>query len=290
MSLRAAALFVAGWQLSCSTRPELLSRTHELQGEAEAEHPEGWSEVLVPVSHEQLGLAGKSHSQVGQDKLVQHILNCKKGGFYLDLAANEAVIFSNTLMLERDYGWTGICMEANPQYMLNLAKRKCQVVLAAVGSPSNQDVKFAFRDIFGGIVSEDFDNAPDEVAADTPTVHMKTKSIAEILTELNAPKTIDYMSLDVEGAEDFVMKGFPWETHRISVMTVERPPEALKQKMISHGMKLLRENSLFDDETWVDAKLYDEAANASWMALWKDVQKPPSDATFHESCPIDQSV
>ena len=44
------------------------------------------------------------HSQVGQDKTVA-LLTQGAPGFFVDLAANDAVKLSNTLTLERDFGW-----------------------------------------------------------------------------------------------------------------------------------------------------------------------------------------
>ena len=44
------------------------------------------------------------------------ILGYKRNGYFIDLAANDAVKLSNTRALERDYGWSRICIEPNPRY------------------------------------------------------------------------------------------------------------------------------------------------------------------------------
>lgn len=54
---------------------------------------------------------GRWHAQAGQDRTVAKLLENQKGGFFLDLAANEPVVLSNTRTLERDYGFKGICIE-----------------------------------------------------------------------------------------------------------------------------------------------------------------------------------
>jgi hypothetical protein len=59
-------------------------------------------------------LAAQWTSQVGQDRTIADIFDGKRGGFFLDLAANDASVLSNTLMLEQSFGWRGICVEANP--------------------------------------------------------------------------------------------------------------------------------------------------------------------------------
>lgn len=54
---------------------------------------------------------GVWNGQFMQDELVAAVLNGQRGGFFLDLAAFDAVSLSNSLALERDYGWRGICIE-----------------------------------------------------------------------------------------------------------------------------------------------------------------------------------
>ncbi len=51
------------------------------------------------------------HAQVGQDRTVVQLLKGKRGGFFIDLAANEPIILSNSRTLERDFGWDGLCIE-----------------------------------------------------------------------------------------------------------------------------------------------------------------------------------
>ena len=60
-----------------------------------------------------------------------------------------------------------------------------------------------------------------------------------MLQQVNAPKQIDYLSLDVEGAESIVMKSFPWDTHRFSVLTVERPHTDLVGMLRRHHYRFL---------------------------------------------------
>ena len=58
---------------------------------------------------------GTWHSQAKQDELVHRLLHRKRSGFFVDLATNHPVRISNTRALERDFGWSGLCIEANPR-------------------------------------------------------------------------------------------------------------------------------------------------------------------------------
>lgn len=212
-----------------------------------------------------IGKKGQLHSQVGQDWLVASLLGCKSSGYFLDLAANDAELLSNTLMLERDFGWNGICIEPNPAYIYGLSQRKCQVVVGAVGSKTGQEVAFNFEGgVFGGMAGPGFDNK----IASANAVSLPTIELGSLLANLEAPSKIDYLSLDVEGAESIIMTGFPWEKYTFSVITVERPKLDLQNMLQQAGYRKLRVNSNFDDETWVHKTLPDiDEITAAWSNL-----------------------
>ena len=55
----------------------------------------------------------------------------KRHGFFVDLASHDAMALSNTLALERDYDWRGICIEPSHEALRGLAHRNCSVVVSA---------------------------------------------------------------------------------------------------------------------------------------------------------------
>ena len=55
------------------------------------------------------------YSQIEQDKyFIENISKGKRDGVFLDIGANDGLFGSNTATLEFEYGWTGLCIEANP--------------------------------------------------------------------------------------------------------------------------------------------------------------------------------
>jgi FkbM family methyltransferase len=238
--------------------------------------PSEWKEIKVFAGPEViLGRKGQLHSQVAQDWIVASLLGCRSGGFFVDLAANDAMGLSNTLMLERDFAWNGLCIEANMDYMYGLSHRKCQVVSGAVGAQRDQKVQFTMGGVWGGIVGKDFDNHKNGEHTET----LATVPLGDILDDMKAPTQIEYLSLDVEGAESVVMKDFAFDKYRFSVITVERPKPDLQKALSDNGYQRLRFNSEFGDETWIDAKLPNFA---ELMADWGN--KKPG---FSKACMIE---
>jgi len=68
----------------------------------------------------------KTYSQLLQDRFA--LLCCgDKPGLYADIGAGEPELISNTVLLERDYGWTGLLCDIEYQDRLN-AERNAMVV------------------------------------------------------------------------------------------------------------------------------------------------------------------
>ncbi len=141
----------------------------------------------------------------------------------MDLAANNALILSNTFVLERN-GWDGVCIEANPEYWYRLASfRNCTIVGAVVGGDKDgAEVEVSFRGVFGGVVATSMDNEG------RTGVKRNLVSILTVFSQTNVPNVIDYMSLDVKGAESLVMANFPWDSYSFKFLTIERPKDDLK--------------------------------------------------------------
>ena len=118
---------------------------------AATEEPEGWHAVHVFYGTKEglfndvpstISATQESYAQVGQDTLLLDLLGNE--GYFLDLAANDAVDLTNTLALER-HGWTGLCIEPNPRYWYGLAHRNCTVVGALVAGTIMTKVQVKFR-------------------------------------------------------------------------------------------------------------------------------------------------
>lgn len=193
---------------------------------------------------------GSWSSTSGQDRTVAALLGESGGHYFIELGANAPVLGSNTRALERDHGWRGVCIEPTPQlHAALLAKRKCEVVGAAV---SDEEKKVGL--INAGQASQVFDiNSRSSLSsAGTTTLAIR---LSRILEYLAAPARIDYFSLDVEGHEERVMASFPFEKHRISILTVERPSKRLQATLVSKRYEYVCNHGHYGDQLWIDGSM-----------------------------------
>lgn len=161
--------------------------------------------------------------------------------FFIDLAANHAWKLSNTLHLEQN-GWDGLCIEGSPEYWYDLARsRNCTVFGAFVGGNENEDgkkIEIALGSAFGGIINESMNNKPGKINRKTSAqVSRELVSFSTILQISNSPRMIDYLSLDVEGAETLILKDFPFDQYTFRFMTIEQPQPDLEKLLNYHGYR-----------------------------------------------------
>ena len=187
--------------------------------------------VLLPRS--------ASLSQAGQDEWVfGEVFNEMGSGFFLDIGAHDGVTISNTFLLEWRYGWRGICVEANPQSFRKLTQARRSTCVNVCLDRARGHVEFAVRDVLGGIVGEGMDNTGTEGST---VLRLEALPLKDVLTSHSAPSRIDYLSIDVEGAEDRVLDAFDFDSYRFNCMTIERPSESLRAIFHRHGYVLVKE-------------------------------------------------
>jgi FkbM family methyltransferase len=164
-------------------------------------------------------------SQYGQDYWVAKTLRKKHEGYFVEAGASDGIRFSNTLFFEKYLEWNGICIEANDSFYKRLLKnRECHCIHACLGD-DRKTVNFNEEGKeYGGIVSPDIDNAH--------VTQKMTIPLADILDECNAPKTIDYLSLDTEGSEYEILKTFPFSRYAFRALTIEHNFDELRRKNI----------------------------------------------------------
>jgi hypothetical protein len=158
------------------------------------------------------------------------------------------------------------------------------VAAAVVGENTMDEVTFKFpkeKAAKGGIVGEEFDNK----VAPTDQAHLRyTVRLVEIFQRFNVPKDIDYLSLDVEGAEDFVMGTFPFSEYQFKVLTVERPSSILADILGSHGYILFKTLKKGKETLWAYMSVETSLDKSAMEIDGTKLQIPRRGGTAKNSC------
>ena len=206
-------------------------------------------------------------SQKGQvEFLINNFFNyekngLKKNGYFVDLACADGVKYSNTYFLEKYLKWTGILIEPNPKFKDSIEKNRISnYVNYCIGQNNTDNIDFRIdNEMLGGIVGDNFDNntrGSNKESDSYETITLQTRTLESVLIEFNAPNIIDYLSLDVEGAEEFILKNFNFKKYKFKFLTIERPSTYLDIKLDSEnyvqihhsGMDVFYSHKEFIDE------------------------------------------
>ena len=167
-----------------------------------------------------------SFAQLFQDLWVLHETLDKRSGFFVEFGAADGVEFSNTYLLEKYYGWSGILAEPNPKYWNLLAKNRTSNISKKCVFPG-PGARQAFRCTSDGhfstltrYVNED-PHGKDFRSSDFNEIEVETVSLENLLLEFAAPVSIDYLSIDTEGSELVILEEFPFECWDIKIISVE---------------------------------------------------------------------
>lgn len=169
-----------------------------------------------------------STSDLGQESYVLTILKEKQNGYYVELGSGDPITGSNTLLLERGFGWKGVALETDE----NLVKkynneRKNECVLA-------------------NALTFDYE------------AYFKNNEF---------PEEIDYLQIDIDGHDEgrclLALVALPMLKYRFRVITIEhdlvvnfkREPMRNAQREILYSLGYTLTAQLDGEDWWVDKNL-----------------------------------
>lgn len=196
----------------------------------------------------------ESKSQFGQDIFVLLQLDFKENGFFVDFGATNGLDLSNTFVLEKFLGWSGILAEPAKIWHHNLKlNRNSHIEEKCVWSKTGETLKFNESNIQELSTILDFSNVDmyKNVREKGKIYEVETISLIDLLVKYNAPAEIDYLSIDTEGSEYDILKNFDFKKYTFKVITCEHNFTPQRERIY----KLLTENGytrVFENLSEVD--------------------------------------
>jgi len=196
-----------------------------------------------------------STAQLHQDLITLLLLDFKTNGYFVEFGATNGIKFSNSMLLETRYGWTGILAEPGRSWHKKLkANRSAIVETRCVWKNSGEILKFNETEIGELSTLEIFSTA--DLHADARTLHnsynVETISLQDLLEENLAPTNIDYLSVDTEGSEFQILNSFNYDNFKFKFISCEHnfteSRELVRELLEANGyVRILEDISLFDD-------------------------------------------
>lgn len=167
-----------------------------------------------------------------QIRIITALTRNMTGGFFVESGAHNGESMTNTLLLERSFGWKGVLIEPSVKLFSALQDkhRKAHTLRSCL---SNKPSAFAamFRDqlswglgsVEDGDISQYLSDKYKEFSHPShkiPRYHVTCYPLYSILLALNQTE-VDFFSLDIEGMEMGVLAYMPWSRVNIQILLVE---------------------------------------------------------------------
>lgn len=171
-----------------------------------------------------LDVIGHSQAQLRQDVFVLCETGFKHGGFFVEFGATDGKTLSNSWLLEKDFGWTGILAEPGRIWHERLkAERSAAIEFDCVWSNTGETMTFKEAE-WAELSSLSLHSQGDYHAksrASARTYSIKTISLNDMLTRHGAPSRLDYLSIDTEGSEYEILQALDFDRYKFSIITCE---------------------------------------------------------------------
>tara|TARA_B100000575_G_scaffold294364_2_gene309859 strand:+ start:7804 stop:8463 length:660 start_codon:yes stop_codon:yes gene_type:complete len=173
------------------------------------------------------------YSQDNQDKYLENcIFKGYKNGLFMDIGAHDGISFNNTLYFEKYNNWTGINVEPIKKvYDKLLINRPNNININSAVCNNDGTAEFlcntGYTEMLSGLKNnydprhlERLVRENKQMSSITELIKVDTKKIETICDEYNI-KHINYLSIDVEGAEFDVIKSINFNKVFIDVIGFE---------------------------------------------------------------------
>ena len=181
-----------------------------------------------------------ARSQLGQDLWVAFLLDCwnldspfRRQGYFVEFGAFDGVHLSNSVQ-----------------------RRFCHIDPRCVWGRSGDVVSFnqvpGNEELATADICSNADLHGQTRAAQKSLIQVQTVSLNDLLREWDAPRVIDYISIDTEGSEHEILKAFDFGAHAFRTLTVEHnfsdKREPIHQLLSAAGyVRVGRSVERFDD-------------------------------------------
>ena len=170
--------------------------------------------------------ASRHKSEAGQDAFFDEVVfEGAARGVYLDVGCNDGVTGSNSWLFAQRTGWFGVCVEADPSKFAQVAAASGRTDQVNVALSTNEGRAEFIRtgDAGGGLSglaatldvarAREYELTAIQVATTTPAALLRRYYAAR--------RTLDLVSIYIEGAEASVVRLWPFEGWCVSAFTIE---------------------------------------------------------------------
>jgi FkbM family methyltransferase len=175
------------------------------------------------------------HSIGVEEWIVRDYFRDRRGGFFLDVGAADPIEHSNTYFLENRLGWSGIAIDARPEFAEAYRRHRPRTLFVPAFVANQDDARLDFYFLPNRPLASSSDRTFAETWKSGGTVEHRTVQTTTLNTLLShaGASAIDFMSMDIELAELKALEGLDIGRYRPRLVGIEAHPE-VRQELLGH--------------------------------------------------------
>ena len=167
-------------------------------------------------SYSNINFLVESKSQNGQDLFALLSNNFKRSGVFIEFGAYDGVIFSNTHLLEKQFGWTGILIDPIPSHYESMKQnRNCKLIHGAITAKHQESV------LIEELPASDLSRFVNKRKMFKKIHEVKALTLQEVIDKNLTSNEIDFLSIDIEGEDIEILKSLDLSRYKIRAICVE---------------------------------------------------------------------
>jgi FkbM family methyltransferase len=167
---------------------------------------------------------GPGRNSIGVDEwVIRDALQDRRGGVFLDVGASHYQLGSNTYYLEKALDWSGIAVEARAEfgaeYAANRPKTRFVAMFASDVPDRAVQLFVPASNLF--VASQSKAEAEEESGGEELTVREVPTTTLDVVLEQAGVERIDFLNMDIEGAEPQALAGFDVGRYQPGLVCIE---------------------------------------------------------------------
>jgi len=200
-----------------------------------------------------LGAGKKLYSQRDEELVIRDFFQDRKGGFFVDVGCAWPIRHSTTYYLEKHLGWSGIAIDALPDYApwWKQERPNSRFFQNIVTDHSGSQETF-YKAAWPGVSSTEKGRVIGGRKVNQQEIRVDSITLNDLL-EREGVESVDFLSMDIEGAEPQALAGFDIQRFKPKLVCIEamvHKRDELLKYFESHGYRLIERYQKRDPVNW----------------------------------------
>ncbi len=204
----------------------------------------------IPLGEVWEGGERSLYSQGNEELIIRDFFGDQPAGVFVDVGAAAPIEGSTTYYLEKHLGWSGIAIDALPEYAKHYRRERPATeyhnyIVVRVPRETGK-----FYRVLGAtnLSSTQSRRKLGERSVVDVEIEVPTTSLDRLLSSRGV-RRVDFLSIDIEGGEADALAGFDIDFYRPKLVCVEVEPrnqETVARYFAAHGYRLIERYRRFD--------------------------------------------